>query len=119
VRDTQRDGDLILHQGHLTRGALRSGTRVPARVDAARRQAIRRAHSATHVLHHALRRNLGEHAQQQGSKVDRDLLRFDFTNMTPVPADQPTRSNTMSSMLATAEADPVADRRCPRPGGWP
>jgi len=87
VRDTQKDGDLILHHGHLVEGELRTGERVTARVDTARRQGIRRAHSATHILHHALQQNLGSHAQQQGSKVDEDWLRFDFTNMAPVAAD--------------------------------
>ena len=87
VRDTQKDGDLILHHGHLIEGELRTGETVTARVDTARRQGIRRAHSATHILHHALQKNLGSHAQQQGSKVDEDWLRFDFTNMAPVPAD--------------------------------
>ena len=53
-------------------------------VDAARRAGIRRAHSATHILHYALQKNLGSHAQQQGSKVDDDWLRFDFTNLSPV-----------------------------------
>jgi len=88
VKDTQRDGDLLLHGGHLIEGELRPGQKVTARVDAARRQGIRRAHSATHVLHYALQKNLGSHAQQQGSKVDDDWLRFDFTNMAPVSADQ-------------------------------
>ncbi|MEZ6111347.1 MAG: hypothetical protein R3C99_10065 [Pirellulaceae bacterium] len=59
-----------------------------ARVDCGRRDGIRRAHSATHILHHALQSHLGKHAQQQGSKVDRDWLRFDFTNMSPVEAEQ-------------------------------
>jgi alanyl-tRNA synthetase len=88
VRDTQKDGNLILHHGHLIDGELHAGVPVTARVDRRRRQAIRRAHSATHVLHYALRKNLGDHAQQQGSKVDEDWLRFDFTNMSPVPSDQ-------------------------------
>ena len=88
VRDTQKDGALLLHHGHLAEGQLRTGTTVTARVDASRRQGIRRAHSATHILHHALQKNLGSHAQQQGSKVDQDWFRFDFTNMAPVSADQ-------------------------------
>ena len=57
-----------------------------ASVDATRRAGIRRAHSATHILHYALQKNLGTHAQQQGSKVDDDWLRFDFTNLSPVDA---------------------------------
>lgn len=88
VRDTQKNGSLLLHHGHLVEGELRTGTTVTARVDASRRQGIRRAHSATHILHHALQENLGSHAQQQGSKVDQDWLRFDFTNMAPVSTDQ-------------------------------
>ncbi|MCA9146681.1 MAG: hypothetical protein KDB05_28080, partial [Planctomycetales bacterium] len=88
VTDTQRDAGLILHHGHLKQGELRTGTAVTARVDKSRRQGIRRAHSATHILHHALQKNLGSHAQQQGSKVDQDWLRFDFTNLAPVNAEQ-------------------------------
>jgi alanyl-tRNA synthetase len=84
VTDTQRDGDLILHQGYLAEGELRAGAEVTARVDVDRREGIQRAHSATHLLHHALRKHLGSHAQQQGSKVDCDWLRFDFTNLSPV-----------------------------------
>jgi len=64
------------------------GDRVTARVDAHRRQGIRRAHSATHLLHYALRSVLGQHAEQQGSKVDDDWLRFDFTNPQAVQPDE-------------------------------
>ena len=87
VNDTQRDGDLILHHGHLTDGELTTGAKVTARVDSARRQAVRRAHSATHLLHYALQKNLGGHAQQQGSKVDDDWLRFDFTHLAALGED--------------------------------
>ncbi len=87
VADTQVDGDLILHVGHLCEGALALNSKVTAQVDVSRRQAIRRAHSATHLLHHALRKHLGQHAEQQGSKVDGDWLRFDFTNPKAVPAE--------------------------------
>ncbi len=87
VSDTQKDGDLILHHGHLLEGTLRTGDTATARVDLTRRQGIRRAHSATHILHHALQTKLGSHAQQQGSKVDEDWLRFDFTNMSAVTSD--------------------------------
>nr|MCU0872561.1 alanine--tRNA ligase [Pirellulaceae bacterium] len=88
VTDTHKDGGLLLHQGHLVEGEVRTGQRVTARVETPRRQGIRRAHSATHILHYALQKNLGSHARQQGSKVDEDWLRFDFTNMAPVPSDQ-------------------------------
>jgi alanyl-tRNA synthetase len=88
VTDTQKDGDLILHQGHLAQGKLTAGAKVKARVDVSRRGGIQRAHSATHVLHHALQSTLGKHAQQQGSKVDEDWLRFDFSNPAAVTTEQ-------------------------------
>ncbi|HVT29550.1 MAG TPA: DHHA1 domain-containing protein, partial [Lacipirellulaceae bacterium] len=88
VTDTQKDGGLIVHTGHLVRGIMREGAKVRAVVDAERRAGIRRAHSATHILHNALRKTLGSHAQQQGSKVDEDWLRFDFTNLSPVTSEQ-------------------------------
>ena len=87
VTDTQKDGDLILHYGKVVRGVLRAGTMVKARVNEVRRDAIRRAHSATHLLHHALQKHIGSHAQQQGSKVDGDWLRFDFTNLKAITDD--------------------------------
>jgi alanyl-tRNA synthetase len=80
VEDTQRDNDFILHLGRLAAGSVDLGAAVRVEVDAERRQAIRRAHSATHVLHHALHTHLGKHAQQAGSKVEPDRLRFDFAN---------------------------------------
>ena len=88
VTDTQKDGQIIVHVGHIVRGVLREGAKVKAIVDVTRRSGIRRAHSATHILHYALQKNLGSHAQQQGSKVDDDWLRFDFTNLSPVTAEQ-------------------------------
>lgn len=88
VTDTQRAGELIVHCGVLRRGELKEGVKVTAKVDSARRDAIRRAHSATHILHHALQKIVGQHAQQQGSKVDADLLRFDFTNQQSLTDEQ-------------------------------
>lgn len=80
VMDTQRDGELILHIGHLKSGKLSVGDSVFASVIAERRAGIRRAHSATHILHYALRQTLGENATQRGSKVEDDTLRFDFAH---------------------------------------
>ncbi|MGI9429513.1 MAG: alanine--tRNA ligase, partial [Bythopirellula sp.] len=88
VTDTQKDGQLVIHHGHLLQGVMYEGSAVNAQVDRVRRDGIRRAHSATHVMHHALQKHLGSHAQQQGSKVDDDWLRFDFTNLSPVSAEQ-------------------------------
>ena len=78
MTDTQKDGGFTLHIGHLREGRIEPGRTVTASVERDRRQGIRRAHSATHILHYALQKNLGKHAQQQGSKVDDDWLRFDF-----------------------------------------
>jgi alanyl-tRNA synthetase len=88
VTDTQKEGAFTLHVGHLKSGKITQGDKVTATVDASRRLGIRRAHSATHLLHHALQKHLGKHAQQQGSKVDRDWLRFDFTNPGAIAADK-------------------------------
>jgi len=88
VIDTQRDGDLVLHVGHLASGELKLGTTVQSQVDATRRAGIRRAHSATHILHHALRTVLGPNAQQRGSLVDNDVLRFDFSHKGPMTEEE-------------------------------
>ncbi len=85
VTDTQRHASLIVHHGKLIRGSIREGDTCTAAVDADRRQALCRAHSATHILHHALHKNVGDHAEQQGSKVEADRLRFDFTNPKAIP----------------------------------
>ena len=76
-----------VESGYLESGCLSAGDKVTMVFDEEQRQAIRRAHSATHILHHALQTNLGTHAQQQGSKVEMDWLRFDFTNMEAVADD--------------------------------
>ncbi len=88
VLDTRVEDGFTLHCGRLRSGRLAQGDEVTARVDLQRRQGIRRAHSATHLLHYALRKHLGQHAQQEGSKVDCDWLRFDFSNPSAVDAEQ-------------------------------
>src|SRR5579875_532653 len=81
VRDTvKKAGELHVHIGTLTRGALRVGDTVTLRVDGERRRRLRANHSATHLLHQALRRHLGEHVTQKGSLVAPDRLRFDFSH---------------------------------------
>ena len=80
VENALYDGEFIVHRGTLVSGTVTTGETVTASVDAKRRAGISRAHSATHLLHHALRQRLGGHAEQQGSKVDCDILRFDFTH---------------------------------------
>ncbi len=88
VTDTQRSGELIIHFGKMISGELKEGDSVNASVDTTRRDAIKRAHSATHILHHALQTHVGSHAQQQGSKVDADWLRFDFSNQESLSDEQ-------------------------------
>ncbi|MES2917027.1 MAG: alanine--tRNA ligase [Pseudomonadota bacterium] len=78
VRDTTKAGGAHLHHGLVTRGALRIGDQVEASVQAELRAASKRNHSATHLLHAALRQVLGTHVQQKGSLVCADYLRFDF-----------------------------------------
>ena len=85
VKDTQRHAGLIVHHGQLVSGEIHEGETCTAVVDSARRIALCRAHSATHILHHALHKNVGRHAEQQGSKVEEDRLRFDFTNPKSIP----------------------------------
>jgi alanyl-tRNA synthetase len=89
VTDTQkRLGDLHVHLGRIEEGTLRVGDAVELIVDSERRRRIRRAHSATHLLHAALRRHLGRHVTQKGSLVAPDRLRFDFSHPKPLTGDE-------------------------------
>ena len=89
VTDTQKPmGHLHVHLGRLTSGRLQAGDAVRASVDEAARRATAAHHSATHLLHAALRNVLGSHVQQKGSLVDPERLRFDFSQPEPVTAAQ-------------------------------
>src|SRR5580704_1965118 len=89
VTDTQKKaGDLFVHQGTVEQGTLKLGTALQLDVDHGRRSAIRANHSATHLLHEALRQVLGDHIAQRGSLVAPDRLRFDFVHPKPItPAE--------------------------------
>ncbi|HPQ94644.1 MAG: alanine--tRNA ligase [Thiothrix sp.] len=88
VHDTRKQGGGFVHLGQVEYGVLKMGERVEARVDSARRRAIVRNHSATHLMHAALRQVLGTHVEQKGSLVTDERLRFDFSHPDPVTPEQ-------------------------------
>ncbi|MGO2391334.1 MAG: alanine--tRNA ligase [Halomonas sp.] len=88
VMDTQKQSGHHLHQGVMVEGALSVGASVRGEVDASLRVATIRNHSATHLLHKALRMVLGDHVQQKGSLVNAERLRFDFSHFEPMTAEQ-------------------------------
>jgi alanyl-tRNA synthetase len=89
VTDTQKHaGDVFVHTGTVEEGTLKVGTALALEVEHTRRGAIRKNHSATHLLHEALRQVLGDHVAQKGSLVAPDRLRFDFSHPKPMTAEE-------------------------------
>ena len=89
VTDTQKKlGDLHIHIGKLIKGSISKGDTLDLKINSERRSNIRAYHSATHLLHEALRRVLGKHVIQKGSFVGPDRLRFDFSHMKPASTDE-------------------------------
>ena len=88
VSDTQKQNDVFLHIGFLSGGEISVGDRVSAHIDEDFRRAVMLNHSATHLMHAALRQVLGEHVQQKGSLVDAEKLRFDFSHYQPLEPRQ-------------------------------
>ena len=89
VTDVQKNkGGKYMHYGVVRSGELKVGDTCTVAIDVERRQAVSRAHSATHLLHAALRKVLGDHVQQAGSLVEPDFLRFDFTHFAPMTPEE-------------------------------
>ncbi|MBV36816.1 MAG: alanine--tRNA ligase [Rickettsiales bacterium] len=88
VEDTQNIGDAIAHIGYMDKGSISSDSELNANVDGGLRQSTMRNHSATHLLHAALREVLGSHVQQKGSLNDPERLRFDFSNPEAVSREE-------------------------------
>jgi alanyl-tRNA synthetase len=110
VVNTQKKlGDLFVHEGSVEEGEIRIGLPVELIVDHARRAAIRANHSATHLLHEALRLTLGDHVAQKGSLVAPDRLRFDFAHPKPITADELARIEDIANR-AVIENAPVVTR---------
>ena len=110
VTDTQKKaGDLFVHVGTLEQGRLKPGTALLLEVDHARRSSIRAHHSATHLLHEALRQVLGDHIAQRGSLVAPDRLRFDFVHPKPITPDELARIEDIANDVVL-ENDEVTTR---------
>ena len=109
VADTLKiQSDVFGHHGRLETGALNVGDRVAARVDAVRRARTMRNHSATHLMHKALREVLGSHVQQKGSLVDADKTRFDFSHNEPMTDEQMRRVEAIVNAEILANAATTA-----------
>jgi alanyl-tRNA synthetase len=110
VTDTQkRAGDLFVHLGTVEEGSLKVGAALDLNVDHGRRSAIRQNHSATHLLHEALRQVLGDHVAQKGSLVAPDRLRFDFSHPKPMTAEEIERVEDIANDVVLQNA-PVVTR---------
>lgn len=105
VEDTKKQGKSHIHLGVLRTGELHVGDIVNASVDASRREHIMRNHSATHLLHTALRKVLGEHVTQKGSLVADDRLRFDFSHSEPLTRDEIVQLEQMINMQILANEE--------------
>ena len=118
VTDTQKYlGDVFAHIGTVEEGTLKPGMALALDVDHARRGAIRKNHSATHLLHEALRQVLGDHVAQKGSLVAPDRLRFDFSHPKPMNSDEIERVEDIANDMVlqnsavTTRVMPIDDAR--------
>ncbi len=110
VTDVQKNkGGKFMHYGKLTQGSLKVGDVVTATIDADRRKAIMRAHTATHLLDKALRTVLGDHVHQAGSLVEPDRLRFDFTHFSSLTAEELAKVSAMVNEAVLEGYDVVTE----------
>ena len=110
VTETQKKaGDLFIHTGKVEQGTLKAGAALQLEVDHSRRSSIRAHHSATHLLHEALRQVLGDHIAQRGSLVAPDRLRFDFVHNKPISAEELARVEDIANDVVL-ENDEVTTR---------
>ena len=117
VVDTQKQGNAVIHRGSVAEGALKIGETVSARVADETRSAITLNHSATHLMHAALRTVLGEHVTQKGSLVDTDRLRFDFSHPSPLTEaelkqiEERVNFQVLANSCVKKEVMPIADAK--------
>ncbi len=110
ITDTQKKGDgLFVHSGKVVKGSVRVGAAVEMKVDHERRTRLRSNHSATHLIHEALREVLGTHVAQKGSLVAPERLRFDFSHPKPISAEELERIETMANEVVVQNS-PVTTR---------
>src|ERR1700686_2628146 len=110
VTDTQKHlGDVLVHLGTVEEGTRKAGAALALEVDHCRRGTIRKNHSATHLLHEALRQVLGDHVAQKGSLVAPDRLRFDFSHPKPMSAEEIERVEDIANDIVLQNA-PVVTR---------
>ena len=103
ITDTQKEAETVwVHHGYVEKGVVKTGDMAVMDVDGVRRANIRAHHSATHLLHEALRRKLGPQVTQKGSLVAPDRLRFDFSQPTPITAEDAGRDRGGSQPAASA-----------------
>jgi len=110
VTDTQKKGDgVFVHLGRVSEGVMRTGMAAELKVDHARRSMLRANHSATHLVHEALREVLGNHVAQKGSLVAPERLRFDFSHPKPISAEELERAEKMANEIVVQNT-PVTTR---------
>jgi alanyl-tRNA synthetase len=106
VLDTQKKmGDLHVHVGKVSKGSIKVGDNVNLEIDVKRRKDAKAYHSATHLLHEALRRTLGKHVTQKGSLVSPEKLRFDFSHNKPIEKSEITKIENLVNDMVSNSSD--------------